>query len=139
MLPFSVDKLIMDMSHDMDIIKHDIINRKHSFCVSFEKELSLQVGDYSQSVFDYVYNLFFFKQAFKKEELKRLVEEFKDMNFLNSANTCQYISKKYLEFIVIYKKHFMDYFGFNHEDPLYMHRKIQANKSDIIQKLLEYY
>ncbi len=138
MLPFTIDKLIMDMDDDMDTISHNIIEWKHQFCVNFERELDLEVGDYSQSVFDYLFNLYFFKKAFGKVEFKRYLEEFKDINFRNSFQACNYISQKYMEFIVLYKKHFMDYFGFNHEDPLYIQRKIDKDKSGMRQKIMEY-
>ena len=139
MIPYSVDKLILNMIEDMDTIKKDIVPWKFNFCNEFEKELDLEMGEYSQSVFDYVFNLFFFKQAFGKDGLKKKIDEIRDLNFYNSQQTCEFFSKQYLEFIILYKKHFMDYFGFSHDDPLHIQRKIDSSKGSIGQKLLEYF
>lgn len=139
MLPFSIDKLLLDLKHDMDVIKTDFVKHKYQFCVLFEKELFLEVGDYAQTVFDYAFNLFFFKRAFTREDFKMYLEEFKDLNFMNSNVVCSYISAQYMKFIIIYKKYFMDYFGYNHEDNLYIARKIEADRKGTIQKILEYY
>jgi hypothetical protein len=139
MLPFSVDKMMIEMNHNMEIIKNDTIKWKFKFCNDFEKEMKIEVGEYSHSVFDYLFNLFLFKQAFDKEDFRKYVQEFKNMDFKNAQITCRYISEKYNEFVIKYKKHFMDYFGFKHEDPLYMQRKIESNRKEIYQKMVEYY
>lgn len=138
MLPFSVDSMILEMRHNMNKISADIIKYKSKFCNEFEKELSLEVGEYSHSIFDYLFNLFYFKKAFGDIELRKLIEEFKDMNFLDIYNTSEYIKLKYNHFIVAYKKHFLDYFGFKNDDPLYIQRKMDANKHEILDKLLRY-
>ncbi len=138
MLPFSVDKMIMEMRHNIEDIKHNIIKYKYSFCCEFEKELGIGASEYSQTIFDYLFNLFYFKQAFG-DNFKKYVQEFKDVNFKSAVATCNYISSKYQEFIVIYKQHFFDYFGFKHEDPLYITRKIHDNRKNVREKLMEYY
>ena len=139
MLPFSVDRMILEMRHDMDAISHDIIKHKFNFCNAFEKELGLGASEYSQTVFDYLFNLFFFKKAFGDADFKRLIEDVHDLDFQNPQQTCAYISAKYSDFLVVYHKYFMDYFGFNHQDDLYIARKINDNRETFRRKLLEYY
>ena len=60
MLPFTIDRIIMDMNHNMKDIVNDIIPWKYKFCNDFETELGLETSEYSQSVFDYLFNLFYF-------------------------------------------------------------------------------
>jgi len=139
MLPFTVDKILMDMNHEMDDISKNIVKWKYKFCLDFERELQLEPSEFSQTVFDYIFNLYFFRKAFGKLDFKRYVEDLKDLNFLNTAKTCEYINKKYGEFIIVYKKYFMDYFGLSHEDPLYIERKFHDNRAEMRNKILEYY
>lgn len=139
MLPFTIDRLILSMDEEIEEISKNIMPYKFKFCTEFENELGMDPSEYSQSVFDYVFNLYFFSKAFDKVTFKRYLDELRGLNFLNPAETCDYISKKYLEFIFSYKKYFMDYFGFNSEDPYYIQRKMQANRSEITRKLVEYY
>lgn len=139
MLPFSIERLIMDMEYDISSISTDLIRCKFKFCTEFEKELSLQANEYSQTVFDYLYNLFFFKKAFGEIKFKKYLEQFKDIDFRNPSSVCGYVSKMYQVFLVSYKEYFMDYFGFNHEDPLYIQQKIDQNRSAFREKILEYY
>lgn len=148
MLPFSIDRLLLEMQEEMDIISRDLVNRKFRFCNSFEKELDLEPSEYSQMIFDYIFNLFHFKNALGTD-FKKYLEEFKDLDFNNNYSISNYLNGginidgsfrpgKYMEFVMKYKQYFMDYFGFNHEDPLYIQRKFNDNKSSLIQKLMEY-
>jgi hypothetical protein len=138
MLPFSVDRLLIAMSNDFDLVKKDIVSYKFNFCNEFEKELNLEVGEYSQLVFDYIFNLYNFRQAFGRDEFRSLIEDVKDMNFSNHSTISDYVSLKYKSFLTIYQKYFMDYFGFKHADPLYMSRKIEGNREEIRGKILTY-
>ena len=138
MLPFSVDNMILEMRHEMDKISSNIVKYKFKFCNEFEKELNLEIGEYSHNVFDYLFNLFYFKKAFGDVEFRKLVEEFKDMNFLDIQTTCAYFNMKYQYFIIAYKKHFLDYFGFKNDDPALIQRKMDSNKNEILDKLLRY-
>lgn len=148
MLPFTIDRLIMDMNHNIIEISKDIIKWKYKFCCDFEKEMDLESSNYSETIFDYIFNLFYFKRAFKEGELKKYVEEFKDLDFQRPTMIYEYLNGKtengfyhagqYAKMIVLYKNCFMDYFGFMHEDQLYIQRKIDSNKINMREKLMEY-
>lgn len=139
MIPNSISKMIVDMKHDMTSISNNIVKWKYKFCVDFEKEMDIEPSNYSQSIFDYLFNLFFFKKAFSELDFKKYLNEFKELNFRDIFDVSDYIKKKYQEFIIKYKTFFMDHFGFKHDDPMYIERKIQDNKKQTVQKLLEYY
>lgn len=138
-LPFCVDKIMMEMKHDMAQISKDIVKHKYKFCCDFEKELGMEPSEYSQAIFDYIFNLYNFKKAFGEESFRKNIEEFKDINFLNASLASSYINNKYREFITVYKTYFMDYFGLKYEDDYYIAKKIHDNRKDFKQKLLEYY
>lgn len=140
MLPFTVDKMLMSMRDNMEHIKSNVIKYKFDFSNDFVKELKLQGSiEYADTVFDYIYNLFFFKKAFGPVAHKKYVEELKDQDFRHPPRTCAYISNKYASILIIYKKYFMDYYGFTNDDPQNWARKIAANRSTIIEKVLNYY
>lgn len=69
---------------------------------------------------------------------RKNLEDFKDMDFRNAAKTCNYIESKCMELVLSHRTYFFDFFGFKHEDPLYITRKMMDNKSAIRQKILEY-
>ena len=139
MLPFTIDNMILDMFYEMDEISKNIVKYKYKFCIDLEKELSLDVSEYSQNIFDYLFNLMFFKKAFTREDLRKYLNEFKGLDFKNISEVSSYINIKYGEFVIKYKNYFMDYFEFSHEDPLYIQRKIHDKKNHVYEKMLSYY
>jgi hypothetical protein len=150
MLPFIVEKLMMDFTHEMKDIKKDLPKKKYSFCLDFQREMNGVGFDYATMIFDYLFNLYFFRHAFGSKEFKNLIEDFKDQDFLKPHLVKEYLYGKkdeqgqiitmgqYYALVVKYKTHFMNYFGFNHDDPLYVARKIHDEKKPMRQKLMEY-
>ena len=127
------------MNYDFKDVEKNIVKYKYNFCCDFEKEMDFDVSEYSQGIFDYLFNLFKFKKPLGELVFKKNLDEFKGMNFKNPSELNDYIKNKYPQLIMANKQYFMDYFGFKHEDPLYMSRKIDANKDQFRQKLMEFY
>lgn len=137
-LPFCIDKLINQMDYCFRDIEKDIKKYKFEFYKEFKKEMSHEHQFYPDDIFDFIYNLFYFKKAFSDKNFNMYLENFKDFNFKNEAETRLNCKKLYISFLMDYKKYFMEFFRIDHDDKDYFKQKFDMNKAGMINKLLEY-
>ncbi len=137
-VPRCIDRLMLTLKHDVKEVEKEVI--KHKYAFGIEMIRAMEGGDvtYYDAIFDYLFNLFYFRKAFSDVDFKKYIEEFKDMDFRKPAQVCAKINDNYMLFVASYKGFFMDYYGFNNEDPLYMSRKIEGNRREFKEKMLNY-
>lgn len=138
MIPFCLDKLLTKLDYDIKSIEKDLIHNKYSFCNQFKKDIGLRHDAYAQDVFDFAYNLFFFKKALSEKDFKRWLEDFRDCDFKNEVKTRMLFPVIYQQMIFSYKKFFLDYLKIEHDDADYLKYKFEKNKTEFLNKLLEY-
>lgn len=138
MIPRCIDRMILTLKHGVKDVEKNLVAHKYGFGVDMTREMGGGDIGYYDTIFDYIYNIYHFRKAFTDLDFKKYIEEFKDMDFRKASQVCSKISENYTLFLVSYKKFFMDYYGFNHEDPLYITRKISDNRNDFKEKLLNY-
>lgn len=138
MSPFSVQNLCLSLKN-ISYIKSNLINEKYKFCMEFEKELDIPNGNYSEDVFDFIYNLYDNRRIFKDSRFTSILSDFISFNFLQFHDVMEYISNIYNEMIFLGKDYFFSIFKFDHEDSNYMNKKFKDNRAENIEKLLKHF
>jgi len=138
MTPFCVDKLMIDMNRSFVEYEKNVIKYKLLFCREFNIEMGYKFESYGEDLFDFIYNLYAFKKSFNKKDFQRWKDRLRDSDFKNELETRQKFQKMYQEFLVSYKKYFMDYFRLEYDCPDYFQLKYNENKNDFINKMVEY-
>jgi len=103
--PFSIQKLIFLCTDDFEEVKKNIVHYKLNFCLSFEKEMGGAVSQYAENLFDYVYNLFYVKPAFKEEEHRQYVDNFMSLNFTDVLGSNAFIDASYRQILIKNRDH----------------------------------
>jgi hypothetical protein len=124
-VPFCVQKLILKLKQDYSNAKKMELEEKAYFCNAFEKELSLPVSDYSEQVFDYIFNLFYSKNAFKFNEFQEYLDEVLSLDYKRTVFVAAFFNEKYGKMVTIYPEFFAKHLGIDaSKDMLTNFRKI---------------
>lgn len=113
MTPFSIQNLIQDF---IGLNSIDLVATKFRFCNDFEKELNLPNGDYSESIFDFLFNFFNNKKFFSDHKFKEIRGILLDVDYLNFSEVKTLINSIYSEIIVKGKDYFLGIMGINKFD-----------------------
>lgn len=136
MTPFSIQNLCMKM-RNIKSIKENITEEKYTFCIDFEKELGLQKGNYSEDLFDFIYNIHDYKKVFLGNRFNKMISDIFDMDFKNFFIVQEYISNMYNEMVFLNRDYFFSIFKFDHDDPAYIGKKFMENRQDNYDKFIK--
>lgn len=134
MTPFSVQKLCMEFSNS-NIRKIDVIESKFSFCNEFEDEMLLTPSKYSESVYDFFYCIFYYKEKLNKSRWDIIYYDSIHIDFQNTQMVTQYINKIYEEVVLGNLNFFRKLINFKTEGK--KQDEQQAEFSDRFQELRE--
>lgn len=135
----SINNILYNLHHNLIHVKKNVMEYKLKFCNNFEEEYMMERGNYSEIVFDYLFNLYTYRKYIEPHLFKKIIDEFYSLDLKKSKEVGDYISKKYIELLVLFKKNFMDHFRLNHDDELYIQRKIENKRDEFRDKLVNFY
>lgn len=114
-----------------------LVAEKFRFCTDFEKELNIGKGEYSEDIFDFVYNIYNFKKVYTPTRFRQLLSDFLDLKFLDFVDTKQFIEGSYAEMVFLNRDYFYSIFKFDHDDPVYISTKFVENIKENHAKMIE--
>ena len=97
MTPFSVQNLIQELNfRNKDF---DLISSQFKFCNSFEDEMNLPNGSYSENIYAMIYNLFEFKKSFSSHKFSQILDLITSLNYTNHQQVKELTDSLYKEII----------------------------------------
>ena len=99
--------------------------------------MGLQKGNYSEDLFDFIYNIHDYKKVFLGNRFNKMISDIFDMDFKNFFIVQEYISNMYNEMVFLNRDYFFSIFKFDHDDPAYIGKKFMENRQDNYDKFIK--
>jgi hypothetical protein len=135
---FCLQRLCLDL-RNFQTLDSNFSFFKYNFCIDFEKEIDIPKSQYSEDVFDFLYNIYNHKKVFKGNKFKQIQDDFLGLNFNKVIEVGNYINNIYTEMAFYNRDYFYEIFKFDDNDPKKIAESFGKNLQENYDKFLKHF